>query len=228
MIGVNPLFPYRIRRVRGYDALAEWQRFVYAHYARLGFLNGNASQEGRLEDQYDAHALHFSVEDAQTGECIGSFRFVFPSDEGLPAEKIFELLHTSPEPEMFIEVTRLIGAKDPSGSAANDIEGKWRSILFPMICYAFAVAVHNQKKGCFAVMDPVTFMRFNRLFANTAEPVEGCEPRFYKGGWLILVRWRVDLFASRVLANDAALQQVIAAIPVEDVQFDPGKRTTEG
>jgi N-acyl-L-homoserine lactone synthetase len=78
------------------------------------WLNPEEYPDGKETDEYDQHSVHFLAAN-DTSKIVGTARAIFPSELGLPVFNNFEDIATPDDVERYVELSRLIVAKETRG-----------------------------------------------------------------------------------------------------------------
>ncbi|HHV36140.1 MAG TPA: GNAT family N-acetyltransferase [Syntrophomonadaceae bacterium] len=90
------------------------------------WLNPEEYPDGKETDEYDQHSVHFLAQN-DTGKIVGTARAIFPSELGLPVLNNFTDIAIPDHVERYVELSRLIVAKETRGLTATI--GLLKSIL---------------------------------------------------------------------------------------------------
>ena len=78
------------------------------------WLNPEEYPDGKETDEYDQHSVHFLAAN-DTAKIVGTARAIFPSELGLPVFNNFEDIAIPDDVERYVELSRLIVAKETRG-----------------------------------------------------------------------------------------------------------------
>lgn len=207
-----------VKRVRGAEELAMWQRFVAERYITHGFVTKDECVDGRMKDVYDERSLHFFFFKECSKEIVSTFRLVmYSNDAPFPLEEVFDLTLNDFESADFFELTRVISNRKGDFIRESIRESASKSVMFLATCYSMKYARYNKKAGFLVMIDPVMFVRFNLLFGNIMHPLLNLEPRYYKGGWLIPAKVTLDDFESKAITINEGTRVYYNSILIGDV-----------